>query len=179
MCCIIEHIQLGSEKRDKKHQKKIVPCLCWRIAAFIIKHTQELCTFSMIRLHFEQKLWENIQDYNVSLKVYAFLPKQASCRQVSGKNLVNLCYTNPPITDSYSERVKISQVLHSKSESIYDIEQVKLTQGLISGKSLHLIFEGWFHCHSFHTWILLGFSNSLNEVQAFIGDCLVSPITFP
>lgn len=86
--------------------------------------------------------------------MYAFLPKQASGRHVSGKNLSELMlYKSAPYRE-LSRRVKISQVLHSKSESTYGIEQIKLTLGLVAVKSLHSVFEECFHYFSFHAWIL-------------------------
>lgn len=73
---------------------------------------------------------------NVSPIVYAILLKEASCSQVSEKGLVNkLGCTNPPYAEGQSERVLISQVLQSKSESTYGTEQIKLTLGLTPGKS--------------------------------------------
>lgn len=89
---------------------------------------------------------------------------------------MNFCHTNPPNTERGNQRVTISQEPHSKSESTYGIEQIKLTLGLTPGKSLHPVLEVF-------SVLFLPYLNTaviflvLNGLQTLFGDCLVSAVT--
>lgn len=163
-------------RRDKTLEDNNIIFMLKNCCLYYQTHSR-VVTFSKSRLNFKQKLWEKIHDY-VSVKVYAFFPKQTSCRQVRGKNWVNLCCANPL---SNRELIRKSQNFTGTMQQVRKRLRYwrnQINPGFNAREVTAFNFWSVFAIIPSipeYSWDFL----TLNGLQSLFGDCLVSPITFP